>query len=141
MRLRLVAAVMALIVTFGADISHADDDGQQTQMSVDEAIGHLRTGDFDDCGDGCKDRVAQLVKQDIKACLTFYGPKDCTGPAKDWVTRWNSLRPLPNLAENSDASQSPILPPPSLLGWHAPFTKSAVDYFVEMSRPLAGATR
>lgn len=143
MRLRLVAAITALIAAFGAAISHADGNGPPKQMNLEEAIKHLRTGNFGDCGNDCRNRATELVKGDIKACLTFYGPEECTGPAEDWVRRWNALKPPSNLAENSDDSQSPIRPSPSpsLVGWHAPFTKSAVDYYVEMSRSFAGATR
>ena len=142
MGMRLVALIAALAAIGCAGIVQAQAGGAcNPSMSLKDAIDFHRSGDFGTGGAAINDCAVNLVKQDIKACLTFYELDECTGPAAAWVTKWKALA-LRSPSEDTDDAPSPDLPRPSLLQpsplqWHVPFTKSAVDYFAAMSRPRA----
>lgn len=146
MRMRLVAPFAVLIAVGSTTIAHAANVGKS--MSLENAIEHHRSGKLDTLSEADRTNAVDLVTQNIKACLTFYEPNDCTGPAEEWVRKWNALELAstsnedPATTNSSALPRSPlVLPEPSLLQWHAPFTKSAADYFIAMPFPYAGATR
>ena len=101
-------------------------------LDLDKAIEFHRSGNKN-CG-------ADLVKEDTKACLTFYKPGDCTGRAAQWVSRWDALKRPSFPDSQSSSAPPPALVPPSLLQWKVPYTRSAVDYLVLMPS-LSGVSR
>lgn len=138
MMIRLAALIMALIAV--GSVAVAQGAGDQP-MSLEKAIELHRSGEFDPDKNGEHENAVKRVKQDIKACLTFYELTECTGPAKKWVQGWNALELPPPSAQHATFTQPTVLPPLSPFQLYAPFTKSAVDYFVEMPSPSVGATR
>ena len=141
MTIRLAAPIVALIAVGGAAVAQgAGEEPMSPEKALEKAIELHRSGEFDPDDNGDHANAVKLVKQDIKACLTFYEPTECTGPAEKWVQGWNALKLPPPSDRNSTFTPSG-LPPPSLLQLHAPFTKSAADYFVEMSSPSVSVTR
>ena len=138
MMIRLAASITALIAV--GSVAVAQGAGDQP-MSLEKAIELHRSGEFAPDKIDEHANAVKLVKQNIKACLTFYELTECTGPAEKWVQGWNALELPPPSAQYSTFTQPSVLPPPSPFQWHAPFTKSAVDYFVEMSSPSVAATR
>lgn len=139
MGMRFVAAITALIVVGSPVIAHAEAGGNS--MCLETAIELHRSGQLDTASDGDRARAVELVQQDIQACLTFYVLDECTGPAAEWVESWNALELTSTSGEDSDLTPSSALPNPSLLQLHAPFTKSAADYFAAMPFASVGATR
>ena len=138
MMIRLAASVIALIAV--GSVAVAQEAGDQP-MSLEKAIELHRSGEFDPDNNDEHANAVKRVKQDIKACLTFYELTECTGPAEKWAQGWNALELPPPSAQHTTFTQPSVLPPPSPFLFHAPFTKSAVDYFVEMSSPSVAATR
>ena len=135
--IRLAASIMALVAVGSVAVAQGADD---QPMSLEKAIELHRSGELDPKIDEHANAVKR-VKQDIKACLTFYELTECTGPAEKWAQAWNALELPPPSAQHSTFTQPWVLPPPSPFQLYAPFTKSAVDYFVEMPSPSVGATR
>ena len=139
MRMRLVVPIAALIVVGSTAVAHAET-GVET-MSLEDAIKFHHSGEIDkDSGDK-RAHAEKLVKQDIRACLSFYNPDQCTGSAKEWVEQWDALELPSSSAESSTSALSSSSPWKSLLQLHAPFTKSAVDYFVAMPSPSVAMIR
>lgn len=132
MRMSLVALVMV------GSAAIASAQASEGTRSLEDAIKLHQTGKIDPSENKW---AADRVKEDIKACLTFYEPNECTGPAADWVKRWDALKLQPSTGATSSSPQPVDLLRPSLLQLHVPFTKSAADYFVTMPSPSASGTR
>ena len=142
MKMRLVAPIVALIAVGSVAVAQgAKEQPMSPEEALEKAIELHRSGEFDPNNNNEHADAVELVQQDIKACLTFYEPTECTGPAETWVQGWNALElPLPS-AQNSTVTQPSALPQPSLLQLHAPFTKSAVDYYFKIAFPSVGAAQ
>ena len=131
MRMRLVILISTLIVVGSDHVAYAESCKES--MSLEDAIELYRSGQINENTDpNLAERATELVKRDIKACLTYFEPDKCQGPAKAWVIKWAALQ-LP-----SSSSKPLVLRPPSLLQWHVPFTKSVVDFVASMPSPIAG---
>ena len=138
MRTRLVGLIAGLIVAGSATIAHAEDC---TEVTLEQAIDSHQSGEIDEASGDSRDICKMtLVKQDIKACLTFYDPSKCTGPAGDWVKGWDALK-LPTTSDYPPPLALPQLPQPTLLQLRVPFTKSAADYLAEMKSPYVSQVR
>ena len=136
MMIRLAASIMALIAVGSVAVAQGTEN---QPMSLEKAIELHRSGEFAPDKIDEHANAVKRVKQDIKACLTFYELTECTGPAEKWAQAWSALELPPPSAQHSTFTQPSVLPSPFPL--YAPFTKSAVDFFVEMHSPTVGATR
>ncbi len=137
MTMRLAVIVAAVMFVGGAAI--AGNGSCASEMTLEQARDLHESGTVGNCS-----HARNLVKADIKGCLTFYKPEDCTGPAKQWVQDWGKLEPPSSNIQGSNTNVPPpesFLQKPSFWGVHVPFAKSANDYLAEQSSGFAIGVR
>ena len=123
---------MAILVAVGSIALANSDNGNNLTLSA--AIELHKSGMPVD-----NSVAVKLVKQDIKACLTYYSTKECDGPAKIWLDNWENLEfPLPS-EDNANSRKLFTLSSPPKRRFGIPYANSSADYFFRMPSPFVSS--